>query len=156
MRSARLPPVAQPDTVDLLAVRVSGQDFCIEVQAVREVRAWTHVTRVPGAKPFVRGVLNMRGTVLPVIDLAARLGLADVDLNAKPAIVIVRTEGRLVGLLVDRVSDLFQVPRSEMRKTPETGCDFIAELAPRMVTSEKMIAGVVAIERLMPRQETTP
>ena len=153
MRSARLPPVAQPDTVDLLAVRVSGQDFCIEVQAVREVRAWTHVTRVPGAKPFVRGVLNMRGTVLPVIDLAARLGLADVDLNAKPAIVIVRTEGRLVGLLVDRVSDLFQVPRSEMRKTPETGCDFIAELAPRMVTSEKMIAGVVAIERLMPRQE---
>ena len=103
MRSARLPPVAQPDTVDLLAVRVSGQDFCIEVQAVREVRAWTHVTRVPGAKPFVRGVLNMRGTVLPVIDLAARLGLA-----------------------------------------------------PRMVTSEKMIAGVVAIERLMPRQETTP
>ena len=153
MRSARHQSVRQPDAVDLLAVRVSGQDFCIEVQSVREVRAWTHVTRVPGAKSFMRGVLNMRGTVLPVIDLAARLGLADVDLNAKPAIVIVRTEGRLVGLLVDRVSDLFQVPQSELRKTPETGCDFIADLAPRMVTSEKMIAGVVAIERLMPRQE---
>lgn len=155
MRNVRSQSNPPPDAIDLLAIRVSGQDFCIEVQFVREVRAWTHVTRVPNARPYVRGVLNMRGTVLPVIDLAARLGLADADLNAKPAIVIVRVDGRLVGLLVERVSDLFQVPRSELKTTPETGCDFITDLAPRIVTYVNMVAGVVAIERLMPRQEVT-
>lgn len=153
MRSVRAQSSPPPDAVDLLSIRVSGQDFCIEVQFVREVRAWTHVTRLPGARPYVRGVLNMRGTVLPVIDLAARLGLADVDLNAKPAIVIVRVDGRLVGLLVEGVSDLFQIPRSELKATPETGCDFITDLAPRIVTYGNMVAGVVAIERLMPRLE---
>lgn len=155
MRNARAESSPPPDAVDLLAIRVAGQDFCIDVQFVREVRAWTHVTRVPNARPYVRGVLNMRGTVLPVIDLAARLGLADVDLKAKPAIVIARVEGRLVGLLVERVSDLFQVPRSELKNTPETGCDFIADLAPRIVTHANMVAGVVAVDRLLPRQEVS-
>ena len=149
MRSARLQPVPQPDVMDLLAVRVSGQDFCIEVRFVREVRAWTHVTRLPGSRSYVRGVLNMRGAVLPVIDLSARLGLPDVDLNAKPAIVIVRVEGRLVGLLVEGVSDLIQVPQSELKTTPETGCGFMTDLVPRIVTYSGMVAGVVAIERLM-------
>lgn len=153
MRSARNQPAPQPDAVDLLAVRVGGQDFCIEVPFVREVRAWSHVTRLPGSLPYVRGVLNMRGTVLPVIDLSARLGLPDVDPNAKPAIVIVRVEGRLIGLLVERVSDLIQVPRSELKATPETGCSFLTDLAPRIVAYDDKVAGVVAIERLMLRPE---
>lgn len=153
MRSARHQASLRPDVIDLLAVRVSGQDFCIEVQFVREVRAWTHITRLPGARPYVRGVLNMRGTVLPVIDLAARLGLPDVDVNANPAIVIVRAEGRLTGLLVEGVSDLIQVPRAELKATPETGCGFVADMAPRIVTYANMVAGVVAIERLMLRPE---
>lgn len=153
MRSARSQPTPQPDAIDLLAVRVGGQDFCIEVSFVREVRAWSNVTRLPGSRPYVRGVLNMRGTVLPVIDLSARLGLPDVDLNAKPAIVIVRVEGQLLGLLVEKVSDLIQVPRSELKVTPETGCGFVTDLAPRIVACADMVAGVVAVERLMLRPE---
>lgn len=153
MRSARLQPGPQPDVVDLLVVRVGGQNFCIEAQFVREVRPWTHVTRLPGAKPYVRGVLNMRGTVLPVIDLSARLGLRNADPTAKSTIVIALVEGKLLGLLVDAVSDLIQVPQSELKATPETGCEFMTELAPRIVTFSSMVAGVVAIERLMLRSD---
>ena len=78
--------------------------------------------------------------------------LLGTDLGAKRA---AGGEQAAIGLgsLVEGVSDLFQIPRSELKATPETGCDFITDLAPRIVTYGNMVAGVVAIERLMPRLE---
>lgn len=138
---------------DLIAVRVGDQDFCIDVGQVREIRAWSPVTRLPHSPPFVRGVLNLRGTVLPVVDLASRLGLAETDLNSRPAVVVVWIDRKLVGLLVQAVFDIFSAPASTFQPTPETGCSILAALAPQIVTFDDRVAGLLTLGGLLPEME---
>ncbi|MFZ5669521.1 MAG: chemotaxis protein CheW [Pseudomonadota bacterium] len=145
--------LADPVAHDLIAVCVGGQDFCIDVRQVREIRAWSPVTRLPHSPPFVRGVLNLRGTVLPVVDLAARLGLAETDLASRPAVVVVWIDRKLVGLLVQEVFDIFRAPESALQPTPETGCAVIASLATHLVTFGDRLAGLLTLDGLLPDLE---
>ncbi len=138
---------------ELIAVRVGEQDYCIEVRQVREIRAWSPVTRLPHSPPFILGVLNLRGTVLPVIDLASRLGLAETDLNSRPAVVVVWIGRKLVGLLVQAVFDIFSAPVSSFQQTPETGCSILAALAPQIVSFDNRVAGLLALDDLLPEVE---
>lgn len=140
-------------TLDLIAVRVGGQDFCVDVRKVREIRAWSPVTRLPHSPPFVRGVLNLRGTVLPVVDLAARLGLNDTDLASRPAVVVVWIDRKLVGLLVQDVFDIFRAPESALQATPETGCAVISSLTTHLVSFGDRLAGLLSLDGLVPDLE---
>ena len=142
----------QPER-ELIAVRVGDQDFCIDVRQVREIRAWSPVTRLPHSPPFIRGVLNLRGTVLPVVDLASRLGLAETDLKSRPAVVVVWIDRKLVGLLVQAVFDIFSAPASNFQPTPDTGCPILAALAPQIVTFDGRVAGLLTLGGLLPEME---
>ena len=87
--------------------------------AIREIRGWTETTPLPHAPDYVRGVINLRGVVLPVVDLKARLGLGLTDANPKDVIVVVQAGERTIGLLVDAVSDILTVTAGEIQPTPE-------------------------------------
>src|SRR5215471_11376522 len=73
---------------ELIAFRIAGQEFAIDVLSIREIRGFTPATPLPQAPAFVRGVINLRGTVLPIVDLAARLGFAATEPSARHAIVV--------------------------------------------------------------------
>lgn len=124
-----------------ITFRSGGQEFGADIMAIREIRGWTATTSLPHAPSYVRGVINLRGVVLPVVDLKARLGLGLTDANPKHVIVVVETARRTIGLLVDAVSDILTVTAGEIQPAPdlarETGNEFIdglAVLADRMVT----------------------
>lgn len=136
--------------LDLVAFRVGSQDFCIESRKVREIRGWTPETRLPAAPPFVRGVINLRGTILPVIDLAVRLGMAPTDCAGRPAVIVVCAGSRLLGLLVDSVCDIVEASEDAVQPTPETGCPTVAALAPFLVTLGDRVAGLLAPDRILP------
>lgn len=144
-----LAPV-RPATRDLIAFRVGEQDFCIDAHRVREIRGWTPETRLPASPPYVRGVINLRGTILPVVDLALRLGMTAIDCDARPAVIVVSSGSRLVGLLVDMVCDIVEVSEDDLQPTPETGCSIVASLAPHLVTIGDRVAGLLAAERILP------
>src|ERR1700742_2953006 len=102
-----------------ITFRSGEQDFGADIMAIREIRGWTETTPLPHAPDYVRGVINLRGVVLPVVDLKARLGLGLTDANPKDVIVVVQAGERTIGILVDAVSDILTVTSGEIQATPE-------------------------------------
>src|ERR1041385_2176052 len=91
---------------ELISFLIGGQQFCVDIMAVREIRGWSQATPLPHAPHYVQGMINLRGTVLPIIDMSARLGIATGDAAGRRVIIVVWIGSRLVGLLVDGVCDI--------------------------------------------------
>src|ERR1700761_3840023 len=136
-----------------ITFRSGEQEFGADIMTIREIRGWTQTTPLPHSPDYVRGVINLRGVVLPVVDLKARLGLGLTDANPKDVIVVVQAGERTIGLLVDAVSDILTVTGGEIQPTPELARDAdagfvegIAVLSERMVTilsMDRLIASLV-------------
>ena len=125
---------------ELLSFRVGGQDYCIDIMSVREIRGGTRATPLPHAPRFMRGVINLRGTVLPIMDLATRLDL-DTEIDRDRSVIIVVADAeRTVGLMVDAVSDILAVPEEDLQPPPnlkvDRECSFISAL---MIVENRMI-----------------
>ena len=103
----------------LLTFRLSDQDYGIEIMSVREIRGWSRTTPLPHAPSFMKGVINLRGTVLPVIDLADRLGLPQQEQTTRSVIIVVAHNNTMTGLLVDAVSDIIELNPEDLQKPPE-------------------------------------
>jgi purine-binding chemotaxis protein CheW len=119
----------------------NGQEFATNIMAIREIRGWTDTTKLPHVPDYVRGVVNLRGTVLPVVDLKARLGLGLTEATIKHVIIVVAAGSRTTGILVDAVSDIItlsagdvQPPPDVMQNDDDHYVDGIAVLDGRMVT----------------------
>jgi len=119
----------------------NGQEFAANIMAIREIRGWTDTTTLPHVPDYVRGVINLRGNVLPVVDLKARLGLGLTEATPKHVIIVVVSGNRTTGVLVEAVSDIITVRASDIQPPPDMMCegdksyiDGIAVLDGRMVT----------------------
>ena len=104
--------------LEIVSFHLGDQEFCIDIMAIREIRAWTPVTRLPQVPAHVAGVVNLRGTVLPVIDLAARLGWTPTQASARHAIIVTQLGGKACGLIVESVSDIVTIPAGALQPPP--------------------------------------
>lgn len=103
---------------EMVSFRLGAQDFCIDIMNVREIRRWTPPTPLPHAPDYVLGLINLRGAVLPVIDLARRLGLAAAEASGRDVVIVTMLEQQVFGLVVDAVSDILSVPEESVRPVP--------------------------------------
>lgn len=126
---------------ELIAFQVGDQEYCVDIMAVREIRGWTPATALPHAPSYVRGVINLRGSVLPIVDLAARLGLEAAEPTSRHVIIIAQVGEQISGFLVDAVSDILTIQDGQMQPTP----DVASEMA------KTFVQGVIALERRMLR-----
>jgi purine-binding chemotaxis protein CheW len=106
-------------TDEYLSFRIGENEYSVEIMSVREIRGWTRATSLPHAPPYVRGVINLRGTVLAVVDLALRLGLEAAAPEDRNVIIVVDVEDRSVGLRVDAVSDILSFSPDQLQPPPE-------------------------------------
>ena len=112
--------LAQTNTDNLcLTFRLSDQDYGIAIGKVQEIREWTKVTPLPSSPSYIRGMLNLRGAIVPVIDLRRRFGLDALESDNATVIIVVNVGSRLAGLLVDTVSDVISVDHGQRRALPE-------------------------------------
>jgi len=111
------------DRVDLLTFRVGSEEFCVEVIQVREIRVWARPTPLPNAPAALSGVINLRGIVLPVVDLASLLGLASAESGARAVIIVVELNGRTAGLTARSVQDIVTLPRRDIGPPPAISAD---------------------------------
>ncbi len=109
----------QTNEIELLTFRVGDQEYAVDIMSVREIRGWTSATPLPHAPSFVRGVINLRGTVLTIVDLSERLGMGTIAVRERNVIIVVQTAGQNIGLLVDAVSDILSLPLSALQPPPE-------------------------------------
>ncbi len=114
---------SQITEIELLSFRVGEQEYALDIMSVREIRGWTKATPLPHSPSFVRGVINLRGTVLPIIDLSARLGQAMTETTARNVFIVVQSGEETVGLLVDAVSDILTVNVDELQAPPDMAAD---------------------------------
>lgn len=105
--------------VELLTFRVADQEYALPINSVREIRGWARPTPLPGAPHSIKGVINLRGVVLPVMGLADRLGTPAPAHNDRDVIIVVSHDDTLMGLLVDAVSDIVVVGDSGLQPPPD-------------------------------------
>ncbi len=120
MDSRDVPSPAEPQggIQKFLTFRLGEESYGVEIERVQEIKGYSTVTPLPNCPSYVRGVLNLRGVIVPVVDLRKRFGMVDVDYTNRNAIIVLVTQGRLAGLLVDDVSDVLDVPRGDVHAPP--------------------------------------
>jgi purine-binding chemotaxis protein CheW len=137
----------------VVAFRIGAQEFCVDIMSVREIRCWTPATALPHTPNFVRGVINLRGFVLPIIDLASRFGFPPTEPSAQHVIIVTQIGNRTVGLLVDAVSDILTVTDDLVQPTP----DIVSDMAETFVRGVFLVDGrmisLVALDDIVPPSE---
>ena len=134
---------------EFIAFRVGVQEFCIDIMSVREIRGWTPATALPHAPSYVRGVINLRGSVLPVIDLAERLGFPPTDASARQVIIVVQVGAQIIGLLVDAVSDILTLTTETIQPTPEVASASVKFFVLGMLAIDGRMIGVIELDSVM-------
>ncbi|MDW3184213.1 chemotaxis protein CheW [Roseobacter sp.] len=108
-----------PTAIELLTFQLAEQEYSLDIMSVREIRGWTKTTPLPHAPSYMKGVINLRGTVLPVMDLSERLGLKPQKHTDRNVIIVVNHDDVMTGLLVDAVSDIVALTADDLQPPPE-------------------------------------
>jgi purine-binding chemotaxis protein CheW len=116
--------------LQLVTFGLGGEEFAVDILAVQEINRMMNLTRVPQSPPEVEGVINLRGKIIPVIDLRKRFGLATAEHSEQSRIIVVEVHGRVLGFIVDRVSEVLRISSRIVEPAPKMVCsvdsDFIA------------------------------
>jgi purine-binding chemotaxis protein CheW len=121
---------------EIIAFRLNGQQFCVMTTTIREIRGWSPSTPMPHSPPDVIGVMNLRGSVIPVIDLSRKLGMPPTVPNERSAIVVADVHSMVLGLLVDEVSDILTVRADQIQPLPEVAARFERGFSDGIITHE--------------------
>ena len=132
-----------------ITFRSEQQEFGADIMSIREIRGWTATTPLANTPACVRGVINLRGVVLPVVDLKARLGLGQTEATSKHVIVVVQIGGRAVGLLVDAVSDVMEASLTDIQTTPELAQETQNEFAEGIAILDQRMVTILSLEKLI-------
>lgn len=121
MQTARVlqEKAVQANEEQFLTFRLDGQEYGIAILKVQEIKGWDKMTPIPNSPPYVKGVLNLRGVIVPVFDLRLRFGLPETVRDAFTVIIVVNIGGRMAGIVVDAVSDVINVSLEQQCAAPE-------------------------------------
>lgn len=144
------------DNEQLLTFMMSQEEYGVAILSVQEIRGWTQPTPIPNAPDYVRGVTNLRGTIVPIVDLRCRLGMPDAKPGPTTVIIVVRvhTSGkdRIVGLVVDAVSDVYTVLPEDFKPAPDFGPGQ-TDYTKGIVTLEDKMIIILNLDRIIQNAE---
>lgn len=138
------------DARKLIAFRIGDQEFCVNIMSVREIRGWTQATPMPHAPDYVMGVINLRGAVLPIIDMAARLGMKPAEPTARHVIIVAQVKSKVVGLLVEAVSDILTITDDNIQPVPEVSSDLEKQYARGILAIDTRMICLIEMDALFP------
>ncbi|PHP65693.1 chemotaxis protein CheW [Zhengella mangrovi] len=134
---------------EFIAFIVRNQEFCIDIKKIREIRGWTHATRLPHVPGYVVGVINLRGTILPIFDVAQRFGMEPSTSGGQNVIIVTQIGARTVGLLVDSVSDILHVDSAQIRDLPDVESDMARDFLKRVILHDNRIICEIMLEKVV-------
>lgn len=104
---------------EYLSFRLGAEEYGIDILRVQEIRGYADATRIANAPPFIKGVLNLRGTIVPIIDLRMKFNLPDVKYDSQTVTIVLNIGNRIMGVVVDSVSDVIEFKSDQIREAPE-------------------------------------
>lgn len=144
MDISRIPPAG----AEMISVRIGDQSYAIDIMAVREIRGWTASTPLVHAPPHVLGMMNLRGAILPVIDLGARLGLGPATPGPSSVVVVAQVGDVQMGLVVDAVSDILTVTEGLIQSPPDVGSEQSNAFVAGVMTTESGIVSLLCLDQV--------
>ena len=134
---------------EYLTFAIDNQSYGIDILSVREIRAWTEVTHLPNTPDFVRGIINLRGSVVPIYDLRVRLGGGRTNPSRMHVVIVVVAVNGTFGLLVDSVSDILSIDRRDLQPVPETDMAADYRFLSALVAREERMVSIMDLDRLV-------
>ena len=104
---------------EFLTFRLGAEEYGIDILRVQEIRSYEQPTRIANAPAFIKGVVNLRGVIVPIVDLRLKLGCATADYNSFTVVIVLNVKGRVVGAVVDSVSDVLELAGDAVKPAPE-------------------------------------
>jgi purine-binding chemotaxis protein CheW len=136
--------------LELISFEIANQEFCIDIRSVREIRGWTPATPIPQTPDYIVGVINLRGAVIPVVDLRNRLGLGQTEASSRHVIVVIQDAERVAGILVDGVQETFQVAAAILQPPPSMGSTAAACFVDAILPIESRLLSRLVVSALLP------
>lgn len=134
---------------EYLSFTLGDEHYGVDILKVQEIRGYDSVTRVPDAPEYIKGVINLRGTIVPVIDLRLKLRLKDARYDAFTVMIVLNVEDRVVGIVVDSVSDVIPLGPEQIRPKPEFGAAVDTRFISGIGTVDERMLILLDIETLL-------
>ncbi len=141
-------------TLELLTFQLSDQEYSLDIMSVREIRGWTRATPLPHAPSYMKGVINLRGTVLPVMDLAQRLGLQPQQHTDRNVIIVVNHNDVMTGLLVDAVSDIIALTSDDLQPPPDIQSDAEQNVVSALTLIDERMIRVLDLSSIVLKEQS--
>ncbi len=134
---------------ELLTFTLGSEEYGIDILKVQEIRGYEAVTTIANAPEFIKGVINLRGIIVPVVDMRIKFNLGNVTYNETTVVIILNVANRVVGMVVDGVSDVTTLNADEIKPAPEFGSSLDVEYLQGLGTVDERMIILVDIEKLM-------
>lgn len=138
---------------EFLAFTLGREEYCIDILKVQEIRGYETVTPIPNTPAFMKGVVNLRGLIVPIIDLRIKLQLETVTYDQFTVVIILNICGRIVGVVVDSVSDVIALAADEIKEAPQLGAAIKTDYINGLVTLDERMLIIIDIEKLATMEE---
>jgi purine-binding chemotaxis protein CheW len=137
------------DSGQFLTFTLGDEEYGIDILKVQEIKGYSAVTRIPRAPSYVKGMMNLRGTIVPVIDLRSKFGLELKECDQFTVIIVVLVRGRTLGMIVDTVSDVLNIARSDVHATPDFSTSIDTSFISGMGKSANKLIILVNVEKVL-------
>ncbi|MGV8713209.1 MAG: chemotaxis protein CheW [Nitrosomonas sp.] len=134
---------------EFLTFRLGSEEYGIEILKVQEIRGYDSITQIANAPEFIKGVVNLRGIIVPIIDLRIKFRLGEANYDQFTVVIILNVAGRVMGIVVDGVSDVINLEHDHIRSTPEFGSVIDTEYIIGLGTVDERMLILIDIEKLM-------
>lgn len=136
---------------------LATEEYAVDILRVQEIKGWSKVTKIPNTPHYICGVINLRGTIVPIVDLRSRFGLEHLEYGLMTVVVVVKVlsnaKERIMGVVVDAVSDVYDVSDSDIKPPPDFGTVISIEFVRGLATVEEKMVIVLDIDRLLNSDE---
>jgi purine-binding chemotaxis protein CheW len=132
-----------------LTFTVGHEEYGVEILKVQEIKGYSAITPIPNTPDYVKGVMNLRGTIIPVVDLRAKFGMAATEYTQFTVIIVLTVGAKVMGLIVDAVSDVLNIPKADIQATPDFGRQVDARFINGMAKAGEKLVVLLDIDTVL-------
>ena len=137
------------ESQEFLSFTLGTEEYGIEILKVQEIRSYEQPTTIANAPAFIKGVVNLRGIIVPIVDMRIKFNLASAEYNDLTVVIVLNVAGRVVGMVVDAVSDVISLAAEQIRPAPDFSSSFDVKYITGLGTVDERMLILVDIEKLM-------
>lgn len=153
MQNHQAPETGGVTVMDYLIFKLGDEEYGVDILTVQEIRGYETVTKIANAPEFIKGVINLRGTIVPVVDMRIKFNLGNIVYNAFTVVIVLNVCDQVIGMVVDSVSDVVSLAAEQIRAAPAFGSNLDTQYITGLGTIDEHMIILVDIERLMSSKE---